>query len=94
VVVLVEGVWLSRLAVTMASIWSSMSPATIRLMFDVESMSWLVIMPPPQPRSRASIEGCWERLERRSISRPGGPVTSSLVVTISWDGDAMVVVMD
>lgn len=92
---LVEGVGLlislSRLAVTMARIWSSISPATIRLMLEVDSRSWLVMMPPPQPRSRASIEGVWARLERRSISRPGGPVTSSLVVTISWDGDAMVV---
>ena len=81
---------LSRLAVTMASIWSSMSPATMRLMLEVDSRSWLVIIPPPQPRSRASIEGCWAMLESRSISKPGGPVTRSLVVTTSWDGDAMV----
>lgn len=48
------------------------------------------MMPPPQPRSRASISGCWERLESRSISIPGGPVTRSLVVTTSCDGEAMV----
>jgi hypothetical protein len=29
-------------------------------------------------------------LESRSISAPGGPVTRSLVVTIPWNGDAMV----
>lgn len=90
----VEGVlsliWLSRLAVTMASIWSSMSPATSRLTLEVDSRSLLVMIPPPQPRSSASIEECWAMLESRSISAPGGPVTRSLVVTISWNGDAMV----
>jgi len=86
---------LSRLDVTIASISSSMSPATIRLMFDVDSRSLVVMIPPPHPRSRASTEVCSVMLESRSISMPGGPVTSSLVVTISWDGDAMVLaVMD